>query len=161
MVDVKYVLGGEENQIELEYVQEHSFDDDKTSRRKRSTTTRFTQEDTNISSTKKNKKKNPLKDATLKKTSQANTVVDKTKKPITKVAKVENPKIQSIEQNESISNMTEGPEPVRGVSSFLKNVYSEMTNKATSFVKEIVGGKESEPSSPDSWGSLEVKIRDE
>ena len=161
MVDVKYVLGGEENQIELEYVQEHSFDDDKTSRRKRSTPTPFTQEDTNISSTKKKKKKKPLKDATLKKTSQANTVVDKTKKQITKVAKVENPKIKSIEQNESISNMTEGPEPVRGVSSFLKNVYSEMTNKATSFVKEIVGGKESEPSSPDSCGSLEVKIRDE
>lgn len=160
MVDVKYVLGGEENEIELEYVQEHSFDEDKTSRRKRNAPAPFVQEDTNVSA-KKKKKKKPLKDSTLKKTSQANLAVDKTKKQNTKDIKVEKAKIQSIEEKNNKSAITKAPEAEKCVSSFLKNVYSEMTTKASSFVKEIVGGKKSEPSSPDSSGSLDIRMRDE
>jgi hypothetical protein len=159
LVDVKYVLGGEEK-VELEYVEEHSFDDDKTSRRKRSAPTPFVQEDVNVSA-KKKKKKKPLKDSTLKKTSQANSAVDKKKKQNPKVVKTEKPKVQSAEKNDNKSDMAEAPGSAKGVSSFLKNVYSGMTSKASSFVQEIVGGKMSEPSSPDSCGSLEIKIRDE
>ncbi len=47
-------------------------------------------------------------------------------------------------------------------SGFLKNVYDGMSTKATNFVEDVIGGNSrSEPSSPESTGSLELKIENE
>jgi len=48
-----------------------------------------------------------------------------------------------------------------GAPRVLKSVYQDMSNKAASFVQDIVGRKGSAPSSPDSTSSLQVEIPQE
>jgi hypothetical protein len=60
----------------------------------------------------------------------------------------------------SNSRSTSTDSPVEKGKEWLKGVYNDMTNRATSFVQEMVGGKSesSTPSSPESTSSLEIEM---
>lgn len=165
-VDVKYVLGGEEHKIEVEFVKEHNFDDDKTARRKRSVPAPALQEELLVSVLMKNKpnkkKKQPLKDSTS--VSNQGDVIEKIIKK--QVSKPMASDFEMIVGNEKrivpLSQNTCSSKAKSGTANYLKSVYTDMTNKASQFVKQVVGASKSEPSSPESSCSLlDVKIQDE
>jgi hypothetical protein len=61
----------------------------------------------------------------------------------------------------SITNASAEDTPSR-LSGFLKNVYSDMSKKATTFVQDIIGKTGSQPSSPESIASsLDLKVENE
>lgn len=169
-VDVKYVLGGEEHHIDMEYVKEHNFDEDKTARRKRSAPAPALQDELSfVPAVRKNKPKKkktqPLKDSTSA-SNQERGVVEK----IVKILPVSKPKISDsnelVGDNKESSplpntNNTCSSKPSSDKTKYLQNLYLDMASKASHFVKQVVGVRKSEPSSPESTCSLDVKIQDE
>jgi hypothetical protein len=230
-VDVDYVLGGKEKTIELEFVKEHTFDEENNGRPARSRRGRSTAEESSSVPIKNpkdtaaitSKKKQPAKrnkaalldasskanesvksakaanvnkveskkqklpassnPASSKKAKKEGTVSKKTSaiatKPEPKKVSAKKPtetksrekvqnEIQVTESNiasppaSAVARALPAEETPSRISGVLKNVYSQMTKKAASFVENVIGKTGSQPSSPESTtSSLELEVDNE
>lgn len=92
------------------------------------------------------------------------TAVVKETKPTKKAAPKKETNLASAESPPAAALITkpsaEDETPSR-LSGFLKNVYNDMTQKASSFVQDIIGKSGSQPSSPESIASLDLKVGQE
>lgn len=194
LVDVEYVLGGKEKSIELEFVAEHSFNEENHGRSSRVRRSRVTEEPVKPVTTTK-KKKAALKDASsdnnkkksvsksestgkrkaessakksTEKKVKKNTKEQTNKKPQTKKA-VKKSKSSNVKEEKSraasppqsaVGNSVPGETPSRRISGFIRNVYSDVKNKAATFVETVVGANDDNDgaSSPDSTGSLQLDV---
>jgi hypothetical protein len=197
LVDVEYVLGGKEKSIELEFVAEHSFNEENHGRSSRVRRSRVIEEPVKpVTTTKKkaalkdassdnNKKKSEKKsvsksestgtrkaESSAKKSTETkvkkNTKEQTNKKPQTKKA-VKKSKSSNVKEEKSraasppqsaVGNSVPGETPSRRISGFIRNVYSDVKNKAATFVETVVGANDDNDgaSSPDSTGSLQLDV---
>jgi hypothetical protein len=211
LVDIEYVLGGKEKAVDLEFVKEHSFDEENHGRPARSRRSTFSE---NIedpvkmrlnAKTKTSVKKNVLVNVSSNTSSSDSKDTTKRRKLSATTGSTRSNKATSINcsspkegkeggnkslklnesqllmndgkarngQNEKLENQpndtVERPSPVSFVESsshsevtpsrlsgFLKNVYTDMSKKAATFVENVIGRNSSQsstPSSPDSANS--------
>lgn len=203
LVDVEYVLGGKEKSVELEFVAEHSFNEENHGRSSRVRRSRVIEEPVKPVTT-TNKKKAPKNKAALKDASsdnnkkksekksvsksestgkrkaessakkstekkvKKNTKEQTNKKPPTKKA-VKKSKASNVKEEKSraasppqsaVGNSVPEETPSRRISGFIRNVYSDVKNKAATFVETVVGANDDNDgaSSPDSTGSLQLDV---
>lgn len=237
-IDVVYMLGGQEKEVELEFVQEHKFDEEnngRPGRRRRSAaaveeTPKLSQESTKKivkkqSKPKPSKKKTALKDASSKANSKSgkkhqlvdskaekpkkskkakiaplvegNSTIEKKKsigkkqkKPTNKGDNTRTEKISLAKNTKTIvktqkpnkkrapatkpATMEQDPSSLAEATAsgsgsgtswrkgFVKNAYTTISNKASTFVQEIIGKDSPQPSSPESTASsLDLKVENE